>query len=212
LRGTTDRGALEMDIVTPNWQRKVTLNFWVSGEDRALVKITGPAKEAGIASLRIGSGMWNYLPKVERTIKIPVSMMMQSWMGSDFTNDEVMKATSFSADYDHTLVKTEVIEGEKVWLVESVPRPGADVVWGKVLLQIGPDCLPRREEFCDEKGTPVKVLEFSDFKTLGGRRFPACWKMTALNRKGCSTTLNYLRMEFDGSIPEKVFSLNNLKK
>ena len=212
IRGRTNRGTMQMVVNTPNWRRDLTLKFWVAGDDRSLVKIMAPAKEAGIASLRIGSNMWNYLPKVERTVKIPASMMMQSWMGGDFTNDDVMKATSFVSDYEHRVLKTETVDGQQIWLVESVPRPGTAVVWGKVLLRIGPDYLPRREEFCDEKGRAVKVLEFSDFKIIGGRKFPGTWKMTPLNKKGCDTTLKYLEIEFDASIPEKVFSLANLKK
>ncbi len=212
MRGKTSQGSLVMEITTPNWQRRLTLKFWMSGKDKALVKILSPAKEAGIATLRLGSNMWNYLPRVERTVKMPLSMMMQPWMGSDFTNDDMMKATSFVDDYQHRLVNREK-EGEKeLWVVESVPKPGVAVVWGKIILKIGDDYLPRREEFYDEKGRVVKLLEFSDLQILGGRKFPTRWKMTTLNKKGCSTTLSYQKIEFDLPIPEETFSLQSLKR
>ncbi len=212
LRGGTSSGSLNMEIVTPNWRRTIGIDFHLSGAENALVKITAPPKEAGIATLRLGNVIWQYMPSVERTIKIPLSMMMQPWMGSNFTYDDMMKATTLVNDYRHRLVGTEIIDGLKFRKIESVPNPGVPVVWGKQVFLVGADYLPRRQEFYDEKGRLVKVLEFAGFKTMGGRTFPSEWKMTDRSREGNFTLLKYEKIQFDVPVRPDTFSLRSLKR
>lgn len=212
LRGNSSFGTVSMEIVTPNWQRQIDIDFYLSGTDNAMVKITAPPKEAGISTLRVGNVIWQYMPGVERTIKIPLSMMMQPWMGSNFTYDDMMKATTLVNDYQHKLIGAEILDGEKIWKIESVPNPGVPVVWGKQVFFVGSDYLPRREEFYDEKGRLVKVLEFSGFQQMGERMFPSKWKMIDRNKKGHFTLLKYKSLKFDVPIKPDMFSLRSVKR
>jgi len=214
MRGASAVGKVEMKITTPIWERTLGLNFWMSGEDRALVKIVSPAKEAGISSLRVGSNMYYYDPKVERPIKYAAAMMMQPWMGSDFTWDDMMKATSINKDYTHSLAGSVGTGQEQLKRIESVPRPDAPVTWGKIVFFVGEDNLPRKEEFYSERGELIKVLEFSEFREMGGRKFPTVWTMTPLSKekKNHRTRITYRDMIFDTPIPESTFSLRRLTR
>ena len=212
MRGQTNRAVVEMTVTAPDWTRKLLLATWTAGRDHALVKILEPAKERGITSLRLGSNLWNYLPTVERTIKIPPSMMMQPWMGSDFSNDDMVKAYSYVTDYTHTLVKTSPPENQATWVIKCVPKSGTVILWDAVVFTIGSDYLPRQQEFFDEQGRLVRRLEFSDIRNFGGRTFPAVWTMFNLLKKGRFTRLVYRELDFDVEIPESVFSLRNLSR
>lgn len=154
LRGDSSFGAYRMTITDPDWQRTVTLNAWENRvEDKTFIEILAPAKEAGIVTLNIDYEMWNYLPRVERVVKIPPSMMFQPWMGSDFTNDDLMKASSIVTDYAHGIVAEENLAGYPAYKVELVPRPDAPVVWGRILAWVRQaDSMPLRQEFFAEDG------------------------------------------------------------
>jgi outer membrane lipoprotein-sorting protein len=131
LWGKTLQGEFEMTIATPRWQRTLALRAWMERPKRSFIRILAPAKEKGIGSLRIGAEMWNYLPNIERTIKIPPSMMLQPWMGSDFTNDDLVKQSSAVDDYTQRILRTETADGAAAYVVEALPRPDAAVVWGR---------------------------------------------------------------------------------
>ena len=133
LWGSTVQGEYEMTIATPRWQRTIGLRLWMDRPRRSFVRIVSPAKEAGIGSLRIGTEMWNYLPNVERIVKIPPSMMLQPWMGSDFTNDDLVKESSILEDYTHEVIGTVQLDSETVVQIEAVPKPDAAVVWGRIV-------------------------------------------------------------------------------
>lgn len=122
LWGKTLQGEFQMTITTPRWQRALDLRAWMERPRRSFIRVLAPAKEAGIGSLRIGSEMWNYLPNIERTIKIPPSMMLQPWMGSDFTNDDLVKQSSAVDDYTHRVLRTEVLNGAASYVIESIDR------------------------------------------------------------------------------------------
>lgn len=212
MRGDTVHGTAVMRIKTASWERNLTVKFWVSGTDRALLKVIAPAKEAGNAFLRIGTDMWWYTPNIEKPIRINVAMMMQPWMGSDFTYDDMMKATDFMRDYTHRIVRTYEDNGSRIWFIESVPKKGTVVLWEKLLFQIGGDFVPRRQEFYDERGKMVKVLEFSDIREINGRLFPCSWTMKETLKNRSSTHLKYTDIVFDKPIPTGVFSLSNLNR
>lgn len=214
LRGDTLVGSYEMTIKDPKWTRTLKLDLW---EDRAgkktFVRILSPVKEKGMGTLRIGLEMWNYLPRVERIIKIPPSMMMQSWMGSDFTNEDLVKESSIVEDYDHRLLDIVELEGHRAYRLEAVPTPDAPVVWDKIIywIRVG-DYIPLREEFYSEKGEIVRVLTFSDIREMGGRTIPTFMRMVSVKKKNKETTLRTLSVEFNVPIDDSVFTLRNLKR
>lgn len=213
LWGKTLQSRLTMTVVTPRWTRTLELDAWIERPRRSFIRIVAPAKEAGIGSLRIGAEMWNYLPAAERTIKIPPSMMLQPWMGSDFTNDDLVKESSLVNDYTHRLVGTDSIAGAPVWVIESTPKPDAAVVWGKIVIRVRRgDFLPAREEFYDERGTLVRVMTFSDVKPLGGRTVPTRWEMRPVAKPGNVTTVVMQRATYDAPIAAEIFTQRNLEK
>ena len=213
LWGKTLQAQLTMTVTTSRWTRTLELSAWIERPRRSFIRILAPAKEAGIGSLRIGAEMWNYLPTVERTIKIPPSMMLQPWMGSDFTNDDLVKESSLLDDYTHRTVARDTADGSPVYVIESTPKPDAAVVWGKIVMRVRrADFLPVREEFYDERGTLVRVMTFSDIKTLGGRRIPTRWEMRPASKPGNVTTIIMTRATFDAAIAADIFTQRNLER
>ena len=213
LWGKTLQSQLTMTVTTPRWTRTLELAAWIERPRRSFIRISAPAKEAGIGSLRIGGEMWNYLPTVERTIKIPPSMMLQPWMGSDFTNDDLVKESSLLNDYTHRNVGADTTAGAPVYVIESIPKPDAAVVWGRIVMRVRrADFLPVREEFYDERGTLVRVMTFSDIKTLGGRTIPTRWEMRPTAKPGNVTTIVMTRAIYDQPIASDVFTQRNLEK
>ena len=213
LWGNTNRGVAEMTVKTPRWERTLKLHFWMERPDRTFIRIEAPPKEAGIGSLRIEDEMWNYLPKVERVIKIPPSMMLQPWMGSDLTNDDLVKESSTVEDYTHTLQGTEMLDGTKVHRVESIPRPDAPVVWGKLIYRIRIDNrLPISVEYYDERGDLIKVMRYEDVRSMGGRLIPTRWVVQPQDKPGNRTVFLIEKIEFDVPNPNSIFSLRNLQR
>jgi outer membrane lipoprotein-sorting protein len=213
LRGRTQHGKASMTVQTPDWKRTLDMEFWSVNPDKTFIVITAPAKEEGTSTLRLGTNMWNYLPQVERVIKIPPSLMLQSWMGSDFSNDDLVKESSLVNDYTHEIVGETTVDGDACWRVVSHPKPDAPVVWGKLVLLIRrSDALPRKEDYYDDKGRLQKSLTFSDFRRLGERNFPMRWQMISVTKSGHETTLVYHSLEFDRSIPDRVFTQQNMKR
>ena len=213
LRGKTQQGKASMTVRTPDWERTLEMDYWSVNPDKSFILITGPAKEQGTSTLRIGSNMWNYLPKVERVIKIPPSLMLQPWMGSDFTNDDLVKESSLVNDYTHKIVGEVTEGGDACYQVLATPKPDAPVVWGKLILAIRKaDSLPRKEEFYDEKGELRKVLTYEDIRKTGGRNYPMRWKMVSVTKPGHETVLVYSDLKFDLKIPDRIFTQRNMKR
>ena len=212
LWGRTLRAQFTMTVRTPRWERSLTLESWMDRPSRTFIRILAPAKEAGIASLRIGAEMWNYLPTVERTIKIPPSMMLQPWMGSDFTNDDLVKESSMVDDYTHRVIGSDST-GVPAYIIEAIPKPDAAVVWGRLVLRIRKsDILPVRVEFYDERGTLVRALTYSDIKPIGGRAIPTKWEMRPLAKPGNVTTIVLERATFNAPIGAEIFTQRNLTR
>lgn len=213
LRGRTQHGKASMTVRTPDWTRTLEMEFWSINPDKTFIVITAPAKEEGTSTLRLGANMWNYLPQVERVIKIPPSLMLQAWMGSDFTNDDLVKESSLVNDYTHEIAGEATEGGDACWRVVAHPKPNAAVVWGKLVLLIRKsDALPRKEEYYDEKGRLQKSLSFSDFRRLGDRDYPMRWHMVSVTKPGHETTLLYHSLVFDRTIPGRVFTQQNMKR
>lgn len=213
LWGTTVQGDYEMTIATPRWQRTLSLRVWMDRPKRSFVRVLSPAKEAGIGSLRIGGEMWNYLPNVERIIKIPPSMMLQPWMGSDFTNDDLVKESSILDDYTHKVLGVSAVDGESAYQVEAIPKPEAPVVWGRVVYWVRKsDIIPLKQEFYSERGELVRVMTFSDVRKLGDRTLPTRWEMRPVAKPGNVTTVRLKDAVFNQPVDEAVFTQRNLQK
>ena len=212
LWANTMQGRFDMRIVTPRWERTLSLRVWMDRPRRSFVRVLAPAKEAGIGSLRIGNEMWNYLPAVERTIKIPPSMMLQPWMGSDFTNDDLVKQSSAIDDYAQKVLGLEAVEGGPLWKVEAVPKPEAAVVWGRIVYWVRPDFIPVRQEYFSDRGELVRVMTFSELRPVGGRTIPTRWEMKPLGKPGNSTTIVVREAAYDVPVDDEVFTQRNLQR
>lgn len=212
LWGQTSQGRYAMTITTPYWQRTLEMQVWMERPHRSFIRILAPRKEKGIGSLRINDEMWNYLPKVERTIKVPPSMMLQPWMGSDFSNDDLVKESNVINDYRHEILSLGDIDGTPTYTVQSLPRAEAAVVWGKLIYHIRKhDLMPLRQEFYSERDELIKVLTFSDVKEMDGRLLPTHWQMQTLRKPGYQTVVEVKEVVFDQSIANNIFSLRNLR-
>ncbi len=211
LWGRTMQGDFDMVVTTPSWERKLSLRAWMDRPKLSFLRILQPAKERGISSLRVASEMWNYIPKIERTVKVPPSMMLQPWFGSDFTNDDLVKEGSFVEDYQHQLLGEREVSGTPTFAVELLPKPEAAVVWGKVIYCVRKsDLAPQLIEYFDEQGELVRRLEYSDFQQVGGRVIPTTWQMIPADKPGKKTTIVVRQVEYDQPIDSEIFTRRNL--
>ncbi|MFA3782407.1 outer membrane lipoprotein-sorting protein [Melioribacteraceae bacterium 4301-Me] len=213
LKGKTAHGIMEMIIKTPDFERTLKMESWWVGNEKALIVIKSPKREAGNKTLKIKNEIWNYLKNTETTIKIPPSMMLQSWNGSDFTNDDLVRESNLSKDYNKNLIGEEPIGGKKCWKIELVPKPNAPVVWGKLYYWIRQkDYMPSIVQYFDEKGNLIRYIVYSDVKKFGSRTMPSVWTMYSKTKEGHSTTVKILEMELDINIPDKIFSFQELER
>lgn len=214
LRGNTQQGEASMTVHTPDWQRTLRMKFWYDyPKHETFIRITAPAKEAGTGTLRIGSNMWTYLPEVERVIKIPPSLMLQSWMGSDFTNDDLVKESSLSIDYTHRIDGELTVDGDACYRLIATPKPNAPVVWGKMIVLVRKsDDLPRREEFYDDQGVLQKTLTLDDIRRTGSRDYPMRWRMVSNTKPGHETDMVFSSLQFDKPISGDIFTRQNLQR
>lgn len=213
MQGNSNRAEMKMTVVRPDWKREVTMKAWSLGNDYSLILITGPARDKGQAFLKRKVEMWNWQPSIDRVIKLPPSMMLQSWMGSDFTNDDLVKASSIVEDYDHTLKGDSVVAGRQAYRIEMIPKPEAAVVWGKVVMFVDKkeynELLAR---YYDEDGGLVNTLMLSDIKPIGGRVLPTKLEMIPAENPKQRTIIEYSNLEFDIGLKEDFFSMQNMKR
>lgn len=213
FRGTSSIGELTMIIERPSWSRTVSMKNWTLGNDYSLIYITAPAKEKGQVFLKRDKEMWNWVPNIERMIKIPPSMMMQSWMGSDFTNDDLVRESSMADDYSQKLLGDETIEGYNCYKIELIPHDDAPVVWGKVLMWISKEELHwLKGEFYDEDGYLVNTEILSDIKKMDDRVMPTRLEMIPADEEGNKTIMIFNKIDFDVKIDESFFSQQNMKR
>lgn len=212
VKGETAHGILEMKVVRPDFTRTMRMESWWKGNEKALIVIKAPEKDAGNKTLKIGNEMWNYLDNTETTVKIPPSMMLQSWNGSDFTNDDLVRESDIDEDYDPSIIDTVDSGGESSWVLELDPRPEAPVVWGKLVYRISmSDTLPVRVEYYDEKGELERHMVFSEVEEIDGRLIPSRWTMYDDDEEGHYTTMKILEMEFDVELGDRIFSRRRLE-
>jgi len=212
-RGDSSHGVATMEVVTEHWSREVTIELWSLGEDHSLVRIQAPAKEAGTATLMADEDIWNYLPKVDRTIKVPASMMGGSWMGSHFTNDDLVQESRLVEDYDIEVTFNGERDGVSVWELTLTPKPEAAVVWGRVEYTVRQaDTVPTSVYYYDEDGELARSMQFSEYQDFGGRVMPALMDMRPADKPDERTTLRYDQLEFGVDLDDSFFSLRTLQR
>jgi outer membrane lipoprotein-sorting protein len=213
IKGSSAQGSIEMNIVTPDYERTMKMDSWWVGNEKALIVIQSPRKEKGNKTLKIGNEMWSYLKNTETTIKIPPSMMLQSWNGSDFTNDDLVRESNYARDYDQKVLAEEEIDGDMCWKILMDPRPDAPVVWGKLLYWVRKaDYTPARVDYYDEKDKLMRYMLFSEIREFGNRKTPSVWTMVNEVKPGHTTSFKILDMEFDKKISDRKFSFQELER
>jgi outer membrane lipoprotein-sorting protein len=210
-RGKASVATVRMIIHRPDWERSMTLKVWTEGTADSLFTILEPPRDRGNGTLKKDNQMWTFNPKVNRVIKLPPSMMSQSWMGSDFSNNDLAKSDSLINDYTHSLEGTETLDGKTVFLIKSMPRKGAPVVWGMQTLKIREDHIFLEEIFYDEDLKPVKFLETLEIQMMDGRLFPKVWRMQKTGAKEEYTEMTYQALSFKEDLPDRLFTVSALR-
>ena len=207
MRGLSSYSEMSITTVRPKWKKTMTMKNWSKGDKYAVSLVTSPAKEKGSVFLKRSNEVWNYIPSLERTIKLPPSMMMQSWMGTDLTNDDLIKQSSTVTDYTHKIIGQETIEGLTCWKLELIPTEEATVVWGKLNVWIDQaDYMQLKIEFYDEDEELINLMTGSNIKSFSGKRLPSILEFIPLEDQGNKTIIEYQVWEFDVEIPSNYFT------
>ena len=213
FRGKSSQGRMTMSITTAHWKRTLSMKWTSRGKERTLIRILAPKKEKGTATLRSGRDIWTYLPKVRRVIKLSSSMMSASWMGSHFTNDDLVKESRMADNYTFKITFRGERGGREVIDITCIPKPKAAVVWGKVVVSVAKaGYMPLMIRYFDEDMKPARTMIFSEVGNLGGRRLPKVMTVVPADKPKESTVVRYLEMRFNIDVPESVFSLRNLQR
>ena len=212
-RGDTQSGTYRMVVVRPDWERTMVFEYWSEGTEKAFIRVKEPVKERGVSFLKIEREMWQYVPRINRVIKIPPSMMLQSWMGSDFTNDDLVKESSVVEDYEHTLLGREALDDGEAYKIELIPKPEAPVAWDRMLYWVRvEDYVPLRAEFFNERGERVRTMIYSDIQEMGGRIIPVRFELVEEKKPGRKTIMVLDDVVFDKPISRSVFTQANLRR
>ena len=199
-------------IIRPKWSKEMRMKGWSFGKDYFASVVLSPAKEKGTVFLKRGNEVWNYIPSIERTIKLPPSMMMQNWMGTDFTNDDLVQRSSIIKDYSNTIIGKESIQGLDCWIIELIPKEDAPVVWGKLVMWIDvKDYMQLKTEFYDEYDELVSIMDGKSVKNFDGNKLPSIIEFTPLDNEGNKTIVERLVWKFDLYINKRFFMPNYMK-
>ena len=210
-RSNSSIATIEMEIITPNWERTLKMDTWSEGMDKFFIRILEPKKEKGIATLRIENELWNYLPRSNKVIKIPPSMMMSPWMGSDFTYDDLVKEYTLLEDYHFDFTSVENPEKDMLY-IKCRPKEGRPIVWGHLIIAVREkDYIPVWEEYYDEKETLIRKMFFKEVKAFGEREVPSIMELIPLKDEEHRTVIRYLEARFDVPVEKDIFTLRNLR-
>lgn len=213
MRGNSSSSNMTMKIVRPDWSREISMKGWSLGTDFSLIMITAPARDQGTAFLKRDKELWNWQPTIDRVVKLPPSMMTQSWMGSDFTNDDLVKESSIVNDYDHSIRGDTTITARDAWKIELIPKEGAPVVWGRILIYVSKeDYLELLVKYYDEDDFLINTMILSDIREMGGRVIPARMDMIPAENPENRTVIQYNDIQFDIGISEDFFSIQKMKR
>ena len=210
-RGVSSYSIMTMTIHRPAWQRTFSMQSWTQDSDNSLARVTAPKRDAGNGTLIQDKNMWTYSPKINRIIKVPSSMMSQSWMGSDFSNKDIAKSTDIIDQYEHTLVSTDEQDGHLHYTIQSIPHEEAAVVWGMEVITVRDDYVMMRQEFWDQDGVLVKQMQTFEVKEMGGRTVATRMRMSELETPDEWTEMTIDTIDFDVDLPNSVFTLSNLR-
>lgn len=212
MRGATMQTEMIIKTIRPTWTREMHCKTWMKGNDLALIFIQSPAKDKGIAFLKRKKEVWNWMPALERTIKLPPSMMTQSWMGTDFTNDDLVKESSVVDDYVHTVTGDTVILDRDCYIIQMIPKPEAAVVWSKVMVCIDKkEFLELHSRFYDEDGKLMNTMNGYDIKMMHDRVIPTRFEMIPADKKGQRTEMIYKNIQYNKPIEDNFFSVEKMK-
>ena len=210
-RGLSSYSEMTMTIHRPDWERSMSMRSWTKGDKTSLVRVTKPKKDAGNGTLTKENNMWTFAPRVNRIIKVPSSMMSQSWMGSDFTNKDISKSTDIIDQYDHKILQTHEQDGHTVYVIESIPHEDAAIVWGKEILTIRDDYIMLEQQFWDQDNILVKTMKAREIKKLGGRTVASVIRMGKVETPDEWTEMSIQDIQFDQAHPDSLFTLSNLR-
>lgn len=210
-RGRSSYTLMAMTVHRPDSERQSVTRGWTRGTKDALVRFMEPARDAGNATLKLGDDMWVFTPRLNRVVKIPYSMMASSWMGSDFSYNDLAKSDQLVVDFDNRVTGTETSDGHVVYVIEATPHRGAPVIWGKEVVKVRDDDLLLEQTFFDQDGKPVKRLSAQAIGMLGGRRYVTRLRMTRLEAADEWTEIDYRDARFDIDLPDGLFTLSNLR-
>ena len=212
MQGESSQMEMEMKLIRPKWERTISFKSWMKSRDFGMTLITAPAKENGQSFLKMKTEMWNWNPTISRMIKLPPSMMSQGWMGSDYTNDDMMKESSIVLDYTYKLLGTEKISGYDCHKIELMPKEKAAVVWGKIIMWVSKnDYFEMKIEYFDEDMKLVKTHIASDIKQMDDRKIPTKFEIIPIDKPGQKTIVTLKNVKFNVKIPDNFFSQQNMK-
>jgi outer membrane lipoprotein-sorting protein len=213
LRGTTSQVEITIKTVRPNWERTMEVKAWMKGSNYSMILVQSPAKDKGIAFLKRKKEVWNWMPSLERTIKLPPSMMSQSWMGTDFTNDDLVKESSIVNDYDHSIIGDTTIDNRACHIIQMIPKPEAAVVWGKLIVCIDKkDFLELNTKFFDEENKLINIMNGYDVKMMDNRLIPTRFEMIPMDKKNHKTEMIYRAIKYNRPMEDEFFTVEKMKK
>ena len=213
MRGHSSYSEMTMKIERPRYEREVSMRSWILGRDYSLILITAPARDEGTAYLMREDNIWNFDPNIDRTTRLPSSMMAQSWMGSDFTNDDLVRDSDIVEDYEHKILQTEEYDGRESYVIEMIPKPGTPIVWGKVKIWVcSEDYIQLRMENYDQQNELVNTMKLDRITRFGDREIPARITVIPADKDDERTILTYEKMEFGLDIDERFFTRQNMQR
>lgn len=211
-RGTSSIAVIQMDVKTSRYERSMTMKAWSQGKEKSLIRILAPAKDAGVSTLKVDDNMWNYLPKVDRTMKLPAGMMSGSWMGSHFSNDDLVKEVRLAVDYDVELRQKPADNPQGAYVISLVPHEDVPVVWGRVEVRVLPNKVPLDVRYFDEDDALARTMSFEDPQDYGMGLMPRIMTLTPADKEGEFTRITYVEVDFATEVPDSVFSQQSLRK
>ena len=212
-RGEESVAVVSMQVKTDRYERSMKMKAWSKGTEHSLIRILEPAKDAGVSTLKVEDNLWNYLPKVDRTMKIPAGMMSGSWMGSHFSNDDLVRESRLSEDFTFEITKKPADAGSNGnYHITCTPKPDAPVVWGKVVVEVEPRKVPVKVDYYDEKGELVRTMTYTDVQEVDGRLSPMTMTLTPHDKPGEFTRMTFSELDFDVDLDDGMFSLQSLKQ
>jgi len=211
-RGASSRATLEMHVKTPRYERTMKMEAYSKGTERSLIRILSPAKDAGISTLKVEDNICNYLPKVDRTMKVPGAMMSGNWMGSHFTNDDLVKSSRLSDDFEGKITTRPSDGPDAVYTVELTPKPDAAIVWGQVVVRVDGQLIPKDIRYFEEDGTLARTMSFSDVKLFDGKTIPSKMRLQPADDPDAFTEITYTDLSFNLDLNDSDFSLQALKR